>query len=253
MEIREQYKNIVGKYDQARRREFSRYVTYPSIVNLAGRLDGLNVLDMGCGSGFSTRTLATLKPRKIVGVDAVAEQLDLAQEYEEKIPMGIRYCLPRDISEEDFGRNYENHFDLVTTVQVLTYMPTVEKLRNTINNASRVLNSDGRFIGIIGTPSAFRDGNNSYGLVYTPQEKPMKDGSSVKVELKSFNGASYCKFDCHYYSEDAYRALFEEARFNFRFLKPIVTLEGIEARGINFWKDFLANPPVILFEGRKDA
>ena len=68
----------------------SQEMVYPAMHGLLGDLKGLNVLDLACGQGFFTRTLAK-KGAKVVAVEISEGMLGRAAEAEERERLGIRY------------------------------------------------------------------------------------------------------------------------------------------------------------------
>lgn len=65
-------------------------VAIPALLDVCGT--GRDVVDLACGEGVFARCLAATG-RRVVGVDASAELLRLAQRGEEETPLGIEYRL----------------------------------------------------------------------------------------------------------------------------------------------------------------
>lgn len=64
----------------------------PRFLDLLGDIRGKDVLDIGCGEGANTRTLARLGPRSMHGVDIAENFLRAARDEETRSPLGIRYA-----------------------------------------------------------------------------------------------------------------------------------------------------------------
>lgn len=63
----------------------------PGLLDACGELDGLRVLDLGCGQGWFSRQLAGKGGAKVIGVDLSEEMLAHARSHEERDPADIEY------------------------------------------------------------------------------------------------------------------------------------------------------------------
>ena len=52
---------------------------------------GLDILDVGCGSGEHSRILAGLGAKTVTAFDLSADQIKIAQNSENAAPLGIKY------------------------------------------------------------------------------------------------------------------------------------------------------------------
>lgn len=99
---------------------------------------GLRVLDVGCGGGFSCEFMAR-RGAIVCGVDQSAKCIKQAQEHAAISGLPIEY-------QQAFAENlpYQaNYFDIVVCVDVLEH---VADLRKTIYEVSRVLQPNGLFL-----------------------------------------------------------------------------------------------------------
>lgn len=62
----------------------------PAFLDFMPRIDGLKVIDLGCGEGSMTRRFARLGGR-MTGIDISESMIDLAREEESSDPLDIRY------------------------------------------------------------------------------------------------------------------------------------------------------------------
>ena len=62
----------------------------PALLAVCQPLQGLKMLDLGCGQGFFSRQLAAQGAR-VVGIDIADELLAFARVHEEREPLGIWY------------------------------------------------------------------------------------------------------------------------------------------------------------------
>lgn len=66
--------------------------TMPAFLAFLPRLDGLDLIDFGCGEGTNTRRFACLGAR-VTGIDIAERLIDHARETEEADPLGIAYAI----------------------------------------------------------------------------------------------------------------------------------------------------------------
>jgi ubiquinone/menaquinone biosynthesis C-methylase UbiE len=113
---------------------------FKSRVDLAGK----DLLDIGCGPGGKTCYLATLSPRRVVGVDYSAELIrqaeaarDILAPPEDRLKLEFA-CV--DASDLPFPEAY---FDIVTCSDAFEHFSNPEKV---ISEAARVLKPGGLFV-----------------------------------------------------------------------------------------------------------
>ena len=64
--------------------------TLPAFLAFMPRIEGLRVIDLGCGEGSNTRRFASLGART-TGIDLSEEMIRRARSEEERRPLGVRY------------------------------------------------------------------------------------------------------------------------------------------------------------------
>lgn len=156
MEQKEANKAEIQAYYQERAGR-GRYATSPDfnlreveIEYLGRRLrDGLKVLDVGCGNGYSTLSFASKFNSSFVGIDFVPEMIEaahkLAPEFQLKgeIEFGVG-----DVTALDFEAD---SFDLVISERCLLNLPTKELQWKAMREVARVLKPGGRYLMLEGT------------------------------------------------------------------------------------------------------
>jgi SAM-dependent methyltransferase len=162
------YDGIAEWYDEAIRSgtfaAFHEFVI-SALLDLAGDLRGLRILDLACGQGVVTRRLAE-RGAKAVGVDISAAMLDLARHYERSEPRGITY------RQEDAGSLAglaDESFDGVVCNMALM---DILDLRACLGSVARVLRPGGAFVFSIvppyfqtpGSPRWIRENGTIVGL-----------------------------------------------------------------------------------------
>jgi len=115
---------------------YREYVNNPAFFEMLGPVDGLKMLDAGCGEGYNTRKLAE-RGAKVVGIDVSKEMIKAAREAEEKKPLGIRYEVTPFTDLSTF-RN--ESFDTVVSFMALMDGPDYP---GAIRELARVLKTEG--------------------------------------------------------------------------------------------------------------
>ncbi len=113
----------------------------PAMVEACGNVEGLEVLDVGCGIGYFSRQMAEKGASKVVGIDISPNQLAHARQLEEKERLGIEYI--QGDAATVIETLAESSFDLVTACVSLVDMPAPGRV---IRSAHRVLRNRGRLV-----------------------------------------------------------------------------------------------------------
>ena len=84
--MKKQYDHVkVGDYELIKTEcAYGAYYETPSILSLLGDLKGKIVLDIACGTGFSTRLIHRAGAKKTVGIDVSQKMVKLAKNIELK-------------------------------------------------------------------------------------------------------------------------------------------------------------------------
>lgn len=112
----------------------------PALLAACGPVDGLDVLDLGCGQGHFSRALAR-RGARVVGVDIAEQLLVYARAHEEQAPLGVAYHLAN--AGEVVARWGPGRFDLVTAAMALHDMADVAAV---LRSTFEVLRPGGRMV-----------------------------------------------------------------------------------------------------------
>ncbi|MCG0278571.1 MAG: class I SAM-dependent methyltransferase [Thermanaeromonas sp.] len=124
---------------------------------------GLEILDVGCGTGNLSLELARMGVR-VTGIDISQPMLDKARFKAEREGLTVKFVLA-DARKLPFG---DETFDAVVSVTALEFVPD---LREALEEAYRVLKPGGRLVvGVIG-------GNSAWSRYY--KEKAVRDPESL--------------------------------------------------------------------------
>lgn len=85
-----------------------------------GRLDGLRMLDVGCGGGILTESLAR-EGAHVTGIDMAEKPLQVARLH--AIESGLESIDYQQSTVEDFAAAHAGEFDIVTCLEMLEHVP----------------------------------------------------------------------------------------------------------------------------------
>src|SRR5580700_9615205 len=117
----------------------------PTLVALVGEVRGMSLLDLACGNGYLARRFARQGAR-VVGVDASAPIVALAEGRERREPLGVVYHV------SDAGAMpmlAAGSFDVVYSNMALMDMPDIV---GPFREVARLLRPRGRFVASICHP-----------------------------------------------------------------------------------------------------
>lgn len=127
----------------------SDYTGRPPTLEMCRPVEGLRVLDIGCGEGYVARQLRRWGASEVVGVDISGAMIDAACAAEAAEPLGITY---RRGDVTRLSGVHEATFDIVLAMFVLNYMTADETCRALVE-AFRVLVPGGRLVFAVPHPS----------------------------------------------------------------------------------------------------
>lgn len=120
----------------------------PAQVRQCGDVEGLDLLDLGCGSGYFAREMAR-RGARVVGIDLSPEMLRHAAAIEEAGPLGIEYrLLDAGLVGETFA---PASFDMATSCMALQDMPDIPRV---LRGVAHVLKPGGRFVTCVTHPGS---------------------------------------------------------------------------------------------------
>ena len=99
-------------------------------------LDGLEILDVGCGGGLLCEALFDFKG-KISGIDAAGPGIEIAKEHAKLNNKEISY---RDITAEELVADESEKYDVVTCLEVIEHVPDPQSL---VSACSKLLKPGG--------------------------------------------------------------------------------------------------------------
>ena len=110
------YDDIVLDYAATKTNSFKFNHEEPKFWSVMGDVKDLNIIDFGCGSGYSTRQLKEKGAKDVVGVDISGEMIKQARHDEKENPLGILYRVG-DAANYISDRKY----DIITATYLFCY------------------------------------------------------------------------------------------------------------------------------------
>lgn len=219
------------------------YVENYTFASILGNVSGKSVLDVGCGTGVSTRLIKQLGAARVIGIDISSEMLQVAQVEEQRHPLGIEYIQGDMFASATLGR-----FDLVAAFASLMSSPTRDHLHKTCAMIFNNLRAAGRLVAVVyvAQPPAISQRLEKYGLTFSLPE-PLQEGDVVTTIVRS--GGQPLTFQDYYYSRTTYEWACRTAGFQtIRWHRPVVSPKGLEKFGQEFWQDYVENQVSIYLE-----
>ena len=109
------------------------------------------VIDVGCGGGILTESLAKISPTNVTGIDLANRALEVAKLHARISEVEVDY---RTTSAEDLSIKYGDHFETLSCMEMLEHVPSIEE---TIDSCARLAKPGGNlfFSTINRTPKAY--------------------------------------------------------------------------------------------------
>ena len=118
----------------------------PALLRTCEPVEGLDVLDLGCGQGFFCREMAK-RGAKVVAIDVAEQQVAYARRHEEQEPLGVEYHVMSATLVAE--RLQDRHFLLVTACMSLHDMADA---RGVLRSVFALLPEGGRMVFSIPHP-----------------------------------------------------------------------------------------------------
>lgn len=192
-DTRNLYDNTATRWVRTQPLSLSDFTGRPAVLDLCQPVDGLRVLDLGCGEGYCARQLRQAGAREVIGIDLSGGMIEAAREQEQRGPLGISY-LEGDAT--DLSQLSNGEFDLCLAMFLGNYLTTAQT-RACFAEVARVLRPGGRFVFAVPHPSLpylrkaeppfyFEVGSRGYFSgrdEHFPGRIWKRDGSHLEVQL----------------------------------------------------------------------
>jgi ubiquinone/menaquinone biosynthesis C-methylase UbiE len=163
---------------------------------------GRRALDVGCGTGRSSRLLRACG-FEVMAVDIAPNMIARARE----LDPGGDYRL---VEGGDVGRLPAGAFDLVLAAFPFDNMPMADKPRMLAGLRDR-LAPQGRFVNVVSSPAIYSHEWTSFSTRAFPENRHAADGDVVRIVTTTFTHGRPCEdVLC---SDETYRRMYAEAGF----------------------------------------
>ena len=106
-------------------------------INERANLEGIKVLDVGCGGGILAEALSKLGA-KVTGIDASEQTIGVAQNHSNAVGSDVSYY--QTTIDEFIANKPEEKFDVITCLEMLEHVPSPGEI---IKTCSTILKDDG--------------------------------------------------------------------------------------------------------------
>ncbi|KAF3362988.1 hypothetical protein PHSC3_000523 [Chlamydiales bacterium STE3] len=212
----------------------SRYLAYrdiPSFINQYA--NGKETLDFGAGVGFSTQFLLQ-QNLNVIGADISDEMIAQAKINCPNVPF---YLI-----ENGTIPFHSETCDIVFSSLVLFEVGSEREMLSYLEEAKRMMKTDGVFIAITGSQDAYTKDWLIFDTNF-PENKNLKSGDLAKTYLRDAG----IEFTDYYWTEADYRDFFKLAGFD---LLEVHYPKGKDNEPYP-WKDELTSSPFVIFVAKK--
>ncbi len=156
----------------------SDFTARPFLLKWCEPVQGLDVLDLGCGEGYFARRLKQRGAGSIRGVDVSEEMVRAAAAREQNERLGIEFEAG---DATDLSRFGDASFDLVVAVFLFNYL-VLSQTRHVMREVFRVLRPGGRFVFAVPHPSLPFLGDKVAPFYFEPEGKGYFSGRDCQFE-----------------------------------------------------------------------
>jgi SAM-dependent methyltransferase len=142
------YDRNASRWQRRKPSSLSDFTGRPAVFDLCGAVEGLDILDLGCGEGYCARELAGRGAGSVTGVELSKEMVQLARAQEQELGQGIVYR-QGDVTKLD---DADASYDLALGVFVYNYVDTAQ-MRASFREVFRVLRAGGHLVFAVPHPA----------------------------------------------------------------------------------------------------
>jgi len=159
-------------------RRASNYIIMPHILDQIGDVTGKNVIDVGCGYGFTMKKVLTKTPALLAGVDISDVQIEVAKKHLDNTDVIL---VVGDMRDPDLSVG-DHKFDIVYSAFVLNHMANLDEVKAYFKNLVKFADTNADVIIYFGDgPTLVNEGLDE---IYFPRKSELLDG-------EWFEGAKY--------------------------------------------------------------
>ncbi|MBV9278746.1 MAG: class I SAM-dependent methyltransferase [Chloroflexi bacterium] len=244
------YDAVADQYDATfQALPYRIFVEEWSVLNALGDVDRRSVLELATGTGHYARRLRRLGASRVVAVDLSAEMIALAQEAENRTPLGISYRVD-DVTTLELDET----FDVVVAVYLLHYAADIDRLDAMARVIAHHLKPGGRFVTFQLNPSLAREDHyyEPYGMrVNLPRR--YSDGQELSFSVQ-VGGDWWAPISVHYWTRETLTASLQRAGLtDIRWQDPTLDPQGAARHGEDYWKAYFEHPHCVVIEATRGS
>jgi len=234
------YDSLSEEYNKAHEKPDLKYSIAPTFLKIAEPLKGKMVIDIVCGDGFFANQLAK-KAKQVIGIDNSQEQITKAKKHQ---ATNVKYFLT-DMLQYDYPKS-----DIISAPFVLNYFKTSSELASFLKKLYSSLNNNSKIISTVDTPSSKLHDFKKYGSI---KKIPagLVEGAEMTIELYNKESLLVTLHSFHHTKENIEKSLISAGLKNISWHKPIISQEGIQKFGKDFWSGYLADCDLSYFSAIK--
>jgi 2-polyprenyl-3-methyl-5-hydroxy-6-metoxy-1,4-benzoquinol methylase len=143
------YNNNASSWVRDQPISLSDFTARPAILSMCEPIEGLHILDLGCGEGYCSRELRRRGASSVHGMDLSEKMIEAACAQEANEFLDIRY---ETGCATDLSQFADGEFDLVVAVFLFNYL-NISQMHQCMAEVRRTLRPGGRFIFSVPHPA----------------------------------------------------------------------------------------------------
>ena len=208
--------NFVNNYANNDRSEDS--LIHPVLFDFIGNVTGKRIIDYGCGEGELALKIAQLGATQVLGIDVSEGMIKSAKKNCVHENLKFEYITGNTIPAKD------SSIDIIVSNLVFVMIPTIEGLREVIEESYRVLREKGKLVFTITNPSFLDKDFVYYRNIFSDRFKYNHVGQQLQFVLKTADGVEITDktfIDYHYRWED-YINIISKSGLNITRVKELI-------------------------------
>ncbi|MFG2879100.1 class I SAM-dependent methyltransferase [Streptomyces sp. NPDC048337] len=242
----QQYDEIGEAFEGFKALPVVKYGEVPSFLGMVGDVTGKSILDLASGTGFYSREFKRRGAADVLGVEISGEMVAVAQGFEERDPLGVRYEVG-DVAEL---RPLEERFDIAVAVQLLNYAEDIATIERMCRNVHRSLAPGGEFFLFNQSPDYDFDGPSLAKYGFTTELTGEEVEAGLRVRTTALLEPPVSIFGV-FPRREVYEKCLRAAGFSELTWVPLEVSEaGVREFGAEYWEDLRSNPPLVMLRCR---
>lgn len=233
------YNKLSEDYSKTNEKPDKKYSMLPTALKILGSLKDKKIIDVGCGDGFFTKEFSK-EAEFVYGIDNSSKQIDKAR----KNPIANTEYILTDMNEYNYSI-----VNAIFSPFVLNYLDNEEKLKSIFKKFYEGLTSGGIVVGIIDMPNSLVHDMKKFGSI--KRVAKLEEGEKMDVELYNGNEHLVTLHSFYHPRETIEKLLLKVGFIDVTWHEPIISEEGLNSLGSDFWEGYLENCDLAYFSAKK--